>query len=173
MSTWGQRRLPRPQEILPLIGVPDRSKSLLQRRLERCASIGDVRALARLKTPRAVFDYTDGAAMSESSLRRSRDAYRRVEFTPRVLRDVADVDLTVEMMGTSSRLPFAFAPTGFTRMMNHVGEPAVARVAAERGIPYALSTFGTTSIEDLATASPSTRRGSSFTCRGTAHRRRN
>ena len=158
MSTWGQRRLPRPQEILPLIGVPDRSKSLLQRRLERCASIGDVRALARRKTPRAVFDYTDGAAMSESSLRRSRDAYRRVEFTPRVLRDVADVDLTVEMMGTSSRLPFAFAPTGFTRMMNHVGEPAVARVAAERGIPYALSTFGTTSIEDLATASPSTRR---------------
>ncbi len=158
MSTWGQRRLPRPQEILPLIGVPDRSKSLLQRRLERCASIGDVRALARRKTPRAVFDYTDGAAMSESSLRRSRDAYRRVEFTPRVLRDVADVDLSVDMMGRSSRLPFVFAPTGFTRMMNHVGEPAVARVAAEQGIPYALSTFGTTSIEDLAAASPGTRR---------------
>ena len=105
-----------------------------------------------------MFEYTDGAALSESTLRRSRDAYRSVEFTPRVLRDVSDVDLTVEMMGRSSRLPFAFAPTGFTRMMNHVGEPAVARVAAERGIPYSLSTFGTTSIEDLAAASPVTRR---------------
>jgi L-lactate dehydrogenase (cytochrome) len=158
MSTWSQRRLPRPKDILPLIGKPDRSKSLLQRRLERCASIGDIRELARRKTPRAVFEYTDGAALSESSLRRSREAYRSVEFTPRVLRDVANVDLTVEMMGVSSRLPFAFAPTGFTRMMNHVGEPAVVRVAADRGIPYALSTFGTTSIEELAEASPSTRR---------------
>ena len=153
-----KRRLPRPSEILPLVGTPDWSKSHLQRRLERCASVWDVRALARRKTPRAVFDYTDGAAMSETSLRRSREAYRRVEFTPRVLRNVADLDVTVDILGRLSRLPFVFAPTGFTRMMNHVGEPAVAKVAAEKGIPYALSTLGTTSIEDLAAASPQTRR---------------
>jgi L-lactate dehydrogenase (cytochrome) len=114
--------------------------------------------MARRRVPRAVFDYTDGAAMSETSLDRSRDAYRRVEFTPRVLRDVADVDLTVDMLGRRSALPFAFAPTGFTRMMHQSGEPAVAAVAAERGVPYGLSTLGTTSIEELAHASPHVRR---------------
>lgn len=148
------RRLPRPSEILPLIGRPDRTKTHLQRRLERCASVWDVRALARRRTPRAVFDYTDGAAMSETSLRRSREAFRRVEFTPRVLRNVADLDMSVDILGRRSELPFVFAPTGFTRMMHHEGEPAVARVAAEKGIAYALSTLGTTSIEGLAQASP-------------------
>jgi L-lactate dehydrogenase (cytochrome) len=153
-----QRRLPRPAEVLPLIGTPDRSRTRLQRRLERCASIGDLRALARRRAPRAVFDYTDGAAMSESSLDRSRMAYRRVEFTPRVLRNVDETDLTQEMLGAVSGLPFALAPTGFTRMMHSAGEPAIAAVAAEKGIPYGLSTLGTTSIEDLAVASPGTRR---------------
>ena len=153
-----KRRLPRPGEILPLIGQPDRTKTRLQRRLARCASIDDVRELARARAPRAVFDYTDGAAMSESSLDRSRDAYRRVEFTPRVLRDVSDVDTSIEVLGQRQPLPFVFAPTGFTRMMHSVGEPAVARVAGDVGIAYGLSTLGTTSIEDVAAASPSTRR---------------
>lgn len=153
-----KRRLARPSEVLPLIGRADRTRTRLQRRLDRAASIEDLREMARRRTPRAVFDYTDGAAMSESTLERSRDAYARVEFTPRVLRDVSHVDLGTEILGKRSALPFALAPTGFTRMMNHVGEPAVAQVAGERGIPYALSTLGTTSIEALAETAPSTRR---------------
>lgn len=153
-----QRRLPRPSEILPLIGTPDRSKSRLQRRLERCASVGDIRELAKRSTPKSVFDYTDGGSMSETSLDRSRDAYRRVEFTPRVLRDVSQVDMSTNFLGKPNALPFAFAPTGFTRMMHHVGEPAVAQVAAGAGIAYALSTLGTTSIEGLAAAVPHGRR---------------
>ena len=153
-----QRRLPRPSEILPLIGTPDRSKSRLQRRLERCASVGDIRELARRSTPKSVFDYTDGGSMSETSLDRSRDAYRRVEFTPRVMRDVSQVDMSTNFLGKPNALPFAFAPTGFTRMMHHVGEPAVAQVAAGAGIAYALSTLGTTSIEGLAAAVPHGRR---------------
>ncbi|CAB4946808.1 MAG: alpha-hydroxy-acid oxidizing enzyme [Actinobacteria bacterium] len=152
------RRLPRPGEILPLIGRRDRSLTRLQARLERCASIGDIRELARRRVPRSVFDYTDGAAGSELTLRRSVEAYSRVEFTPRVLRDVSSVDLSVEMLGRRSALPFALGPTGFTRMMHHVGEPAVAKVAGEAGIPYALSTLGTTSVEALAQAAPGTRR---------------
>ncbi|MFZ4485837.1 MAG: alpha-hydroxy acid oxidase [Candidatus Nanopelagicales bacterium] len=152
------RRLPRPGEILPLIGRRDRSLTRLQARLERCASIGDIRELARRRVPRSVFDYTDGAAGSELTLRRSVEAYSRVEFTPRVLRDVSSVDLSVEMLGRRSALPFALGPTGFTRMMHHVGEPAVAKVAGEAGIPYALSTLGTTSVESLAQAAPDTRR---------------
>ena len=153
-----ERRLPRPSEILPLIGRRDRSLTRLQARLERCASIGDIRELAKRRVPRSVFDYTDGAAGSELTLRRSVDAYSRVEFTPRVLRDVSSVDLSTRMLGQRSALPFALGPTGFTRMMHHVGEPAVAKVAGEVGIPYALSTLGTTSPEALAQAAPDTRR---------------
>lgn len=152
------RRLPRPSEILPLIGGRDRSLTRRQARLERCASVGDVRALAMRRVPRSVFDYTDGAAGSELTLRRSVEAYSRVEFMPRVLRDVSEVDCSVEMLGQRSTLPFALGPTGFTRMMHHVGEPAVAKVAGEVGIPYALSTLGTTSVEALAEVAPDTRR---------------
>lgn len=152
------KRLPRPGEILPLIGRPDTSKTRLQRRLERCGDVWDVRAMAKRRVPPAVFDYTDGAAGSEASLHRSRDAFARVQFSPRVLRDVSDVDISVKMLGERSLLPFALAPTGFTRMMHHVGEPAVAAAAGEAGIPYGLSTLGTTSIEDLARVAPETRR---------------
>lgn len=152
------RRIPRPSDVLPLIGTPDRSKTRLQRTLARCASVWDIRAMAKKRTPRAVFDYTDGGSMSETTLDRSRAAYERVEFTPRVMRNVSEIDLSVSMMGQLNALPFAFAPTGFTRMMNHVGEPAVARVAATSGIAYGLSTLGTTSIEDLASAVPNVRR---------------
>ena len=153
-----QRRLPRWDEVSPLIGRRDPSQSRLQSRLERCASIGDVRALARRRVPPAVFDYVDGAAGTETTLRRSRQAYARVQFNPRILRDVSTLDLSRDLLGRSAALPFAFAPTGFTRMMHHVGEPAVAEVAGEAGIPYALSTLGTTSVEDLAAAAPMTRR---------------
>ena len=153
-----RRRLPKPAEILPLIGTPDRSRTRLQRRLDRCASVWDVRRLAHRRAPQAVFDYVDGAAMSETSLRRAREAFRRVEFTPRVMRDVAEVDTSIDVLGQPNALPFVLAPTGFTRMMHTAGEPAVARVAAEQGIAYGLSTLGTTSIEDLAAESPATRR---------------
>ena len=152
------RRLPRLGEIREVISRPDQERSRQQRRLDRCASVLDVRDLARRRVPRAVFDYTDGAAMSEASLRRARSAFRQVEFTPRVMRDVSKVELATDILGEVSALPFAFAPTGFTRMMHHAGESAVAGVAGRCGIPYSLSTLGTTSIEALAEAAPNTRR---------------
>ncbi len=125
-----------------------------ERRLARAASVADLRLLARRRAPRAVFDYTDGAAGEEIALRRSRQAFDRVEFSSRVLRDVSNVDTSTTILGRPSALPLVFAPTGFTRMMHTEGEPAVARVAARVGIPYALSTMGTTSIEGLAAAAP-------------------
>jgi L-lactate dehydrogenase (cytochrome) len=126
--------------------------------LARAASIADLRLLARRRAPRAVFDYTDGGAGDELALRRSRDAYARVEFHPRVLRDVSSVDTSTTILGQPAAAPLVFAPTGFTRMMHIEGEPAVARVAERVGIPYALSTMGTTSIEALASAAPDVRR---------------
>jgi L-lactate dehydrogenase (cytochrome) len=128
------------------------------RRLARAGSIADLRLLARRRAPRAVFDYTDGAAGQELALRRSRHAYDRVEFNPRVLQDVSSVSSATTILGRPAAAPFVFAPTGFTRMMHTDGEPAVGRMAARAGIPYALSTMGTTSIEALAAAAPGGRR---------------
>jgi L-lactate dehydrogenase (cytochrome) len=153
-----RRRLPRWSELRPLLRPRPVQLDPTQRRLSRALTIADLRAAARRRTPRAVFDYTDGAAEAETSLRRAREAFQRVEFRPRVLRDVTVVDTTTTVLGRISALPLAFAPTGFTRMMHHQGERAVVRVADAVGIPYALSTLGTTSIEDVAAAAPDARK---------------
>jgi L-lactate dehydrogenase (cytochrome) len=153
-----RRRLPRWSEFAPLLQVRRLPGDRTDRRLARAATIADLRETARRRTPRAVFDYTDGAAVDELSLGRSRDAYARVEFLPSVLRDVSTVDTSTPLLGRPSALPLAFAPTGFTRMMHHEGESAVGRVAERAGIPYALSTMGTTSLEELAAAAPAARR---------------
>ncbi|GAA4675694.1 alpha-hydroxy acid oxidase [Pseudonocardia yuanmonensis] len=153
-----QRRMPRPSELLPLLRPAPFVRDATERRLRRAASIADLRDIARRRTPRAVFDYTDGAADGELSLNRARDAWSRIEFTPTVLRDVSTVDLGRDMLGARSALPFALAPTGFTRMMGTEGEPAVASVAADAGIPYTLSTMGTTTIEEVAEAAPAARK---------------
>ena len=152
------RRAPRWSELQPLLRPRPVQRNGTERRLARAATIADLRRLARRRAPRAVFDYTDGAAGQELSLRRSREAYARVEFRPSVLRDVSAVDTSVDVLGRRAALPFAFAPTGFTRLMHAEGEPAVARVAARAGVPYALSTMGTTSLEALAAAAPTARR---------------
>jgi L-lactate dehydrogenase (cytochrome) len=145
-----------------------------ERRLANAHTIPDLRTAARKRTPRAVFDYTDGAAELEDSLRRARQAFRNVEFHPNVLRGVSDVDTSTEILGKRSALPFAFAPTGFTRMMHHEGERAVAHVAQRENIPFSLSTMGTTSIEEVAkTAPPRRANGSSSTCGATTGPGRN
>jgi L-lactate dehydrogenase (cytochrome) len=152
------RRWPRWSELAPLLRPRTPAVSAPARRLAGVASIGDLRRLARRRAPRAVFDYTDGAAGDELALRRSRAVYRRVEFQPTVLQDVSSVDTATTLLGRPAALPLVLAPTGFTRMMHTEGEPAVGRVAQRAGVPYALSTMGTTSIEALAAAAPDARR---------------
>jgi L-lactate dehydrogenase (cytochrome) len=153
-----QRRLPRWSEFRPLLQVQPITLDRTARRLRRAASVEDLRDQARRRVPRAVFDYTDGGAGREVSLRRSRAAFDRVEFVPSVLRDVSSVDVSTTVLGRPTALPLVMAPTGFTRMMNHQGEPAVARAAARAGVPYALSTMGTTSPERLVAEAPDGRR---------------
>jgi len=149
-----RRRVPRPSELRPYLRTGPVHLWPVERRLASAATIMDLRDVARRHVPRAVFDYTDGAAETETSLQRSRDAFMRVEFVPRVLRDVSTVDLSTTILGQPSTMPLVFAPTGFTRLMHAEGEPSVGRVAARMGIPYALSTLGTTSPEDLSAALP-------------------
>jgi L-lactate dehydrogenase (cytochrome) len=148
------RRLLRPHELRPLLRLRRPVIDPIERRLGRAQTIGDLRRIAHRHTPRAVFDYTDGAADGELSLRRARQLFRDIEFVPSVLRDVSKLDASTRPLGHDSAQPFGFAPTGFTRLMHYQGEIAVGTVAARRKIPYALSTMGTTSIEDLAAAVP-------------------
>jgi L-lactate dehydrogenase (cytochrome) len=153
-----RRQLPRWSELRPLLRVAPPQLNPTERRLSHAHTISDLRTIARRRTPRAVFDYTDGAAEEETSLHRARRTFREIEFHPSVLRDVSKVDISRNVLGTRAALPFILAPTGFTRMMNHEGEPAVVRVAQRAGIPYTLSTMGTTSIEDTAAAGPDARK---------------
>jgi L-lactate dehydrogenase (cytochrome) len=147
-----KRRVPRWSELAPLVALKKPVWDGVDRRLAAALTIGDLRAVARRRTPRSVFDYTDGAAEAEVSLSRARRLFGDLEFQPSVLHDVIDVELRTQVLGLPEEVPYCFAPTGFTRLMHHEGEPAVARVAAQRGIPYALSTMGTTSIEVTAAA---------------------
>ncbi|MDQ4104607.1 MAG: alpha-hydroxy-acid oxidizing protein [Actinomycetota bacterium] len=152
------RRLPRPAELRSLLRPRPVQLDGTERRLSRAASISDLRTIARRRTPRAVFDYADGAADNELSLRRAREAFSKIEFQPSVLNDVSNTDTGCDILGRHSTLPFALAPIGFTRMMHHEGERAVASVAQQVGIPYALSTLGTTTIEAVAEAAPEARK---------------
>ena len=153
-----QRQLPKWSELKPLLRPKPLQLDPTRRRLDSALTIADLREVARRRTPRSVFDYTDGAAEGEISLRRARGTFASLEFRPAILHDVSAIDTTTSFLGRPSALPFSFAPTGFTRMMQHEGERAVARVAQRTGIPYTLSTMGTTSIEDVAAAAPQARK---------------
>jgi isopentenyl diphosphate isomerase/L-lactate dehydrogenase-like FMN-dependent dehydrogenase len=126
--------------------------------LLRAQTIDDIAKIARKRTPKVVFDYVEGGAIDEIAYSRSRAAYARIEFNSRVMRDVSKIDTTEKILGKAVDIPICFAPTGYTRLMHHVGEPAVANVASKKNLIYALSTMGTTSPEELATAVPDSRR---------------
>jgi L-lactate dehydrogenase (cytochrome) len=152
------RQVPSAHDLAPLLKFKKPVLSPRQRRLSSVLTIEDMRRVAKRRTPRAAFDYTDGAADGEVSLARARAAFAEVEFHPSILRDVSKVDTSVEVLGARSALPFGIAPTGFTRMMQHEGEVAGVTAAEAAGIPFSLSTMGTTSIEDVAAAAPGARR---------------
>jgi L-lactate dehydrogenase (cytochrome)/glycolate oxidase len=149
-----RRQLPRRGDLAPLLRFERPVLSPRQRRLAAALTIDDLRVLARRRTPRAPFDYTDGAADGEVSISRARQAFADIEFHPAVLRDVSQVDTSREVLGQRAALPFGIAPTGFTRMMHAEGEVAGSTAAGSAGIPFALSTMGTTSIEDVAAVNP-------------------
>jgi isopentenyl diphosphate isomerase/L-lactate dehydrogenase-like FMN-dependent dehydrogenase len=127
-------------------------------KLIRAQTISDMAKIARKRTPKVVFDYVEGGAVDEIAYSRTRDAFARIEFNSRVLRDVSKIDTRTKILGKVVDIPICFAPTGYTRLMYHVGEPAVANVASKKNLVYALSTMGTTSPEELAAAVPNSRR---------------
>ncbi len=120
------------------------------RALQGCRCVDDFREVARRRLPRAVFDYIDGGSEMEISLGANEAAWRSWRFAPQTLRDVSAPDLSVQVLGRQLPAPLGLAPTGYTRMFHPVGEPEVARAASRAGLPYALSTVGSTSVEALA-----------------------
>jgi len=149
-----KRRLPRASEVARFVGPTFRGRTT--DRWSRVRTVADFERLARRRTPRSVFDYVEGAAELELSRDRATAAFRRAVFHPHVLRDVSAVETKTAILGRPVALPAVLGPTGFTRMMHAAGEPAVARAAGRAGIPYVLSTLGTTSVERLAEEAPGT-----------------
>lgn len=152
-----KRQFPDPRELAELMKFKRPTLDPTERRLEKALTIADLRDIAKRRTPKAPFDYTEGSAEAEISLARARQAFLDIEFHPSILRNVPEVDTTREVLGGTSALPFGIAPTGFTRMMQTEGEEAGAAAAGAAGIPFTLSTLGTTSIEGVKAANPNGR----------------
>ncbi len=151
------RQLPKLDEMLELMRFKRPDLNPRRRRLSAALTIADLRSIAQRRTPKAAFDYTDGAADDELSLNRARQAFRDVEFNPRILRPAVNVDTSTMILGGPSALPFGIAPTGFTRLMQTEGEVAGSSAAGAAGVPFTLSTLGTTSIEEVKAANPAGR----------------
>lgn len=152
-----QRQLPKPSELLEFMQFKKPSLDFASNRLQSALTIYDLRRIAKRRTPAAAFDYTDGAAEGELSMTRARQAFEDIEFHPGILTDVSTVDTTTQVLGGTSALPFGIAPTGFTRLMQTEGEIAGSGAAGAAGIPFTLSTLGTTSIEDVRRVNPNGR----------------
>ena len=152
-----QRQFPNPKEIREYLHFKKPELNLKKRRLENALTIYDLRKIAKRRTPASAFDYTDGAAEGEISIARARKAFEDVEFHPSILKDASEIDMSTSILGGPSSLPFGIAPTGFTRLMQTEGEVAGAGAAGAAGIPFCLSTLGTTSIEDVKATNPTGR----------------
>ncbi|EGV39561.1 quinone-dependent L-lactate dehydrogenase [Corynebacterium glutamicum] len=152
-----KRQLPNPAELLELMKFKKPEINGKKRRLDSALTIYDLRKIAKRRTPAAAFDYTDGAAEAELSIKRAREAFENIEFHPDILKPAEHVDTTTQILGGTSSMPFGIAPTGFTRLMQTEGEIAGAGAAGAAGIPFTLSTLGTTSIEDVKATNPNGR----------------
>jgi isopentenyl diphosphate isomerase/L-lactate dehydrogenase-like FMN-dependent dehydrogenase len=119
-------------------------------------NIEDLRRKARRRLPRVVFDYIDGGAEDESTLRANRRAFEEVTLRPRCAVATPTCDLRTTVLGTSVSMPLILAPVGSCRLMFPHGEEAAARAAGEAGILYTLSTLSGCRLEDVATASGGT-----------------
>lgn len=149
-----RRRLPRWRDMEPFLRLRAVPRNAAVRRLARCLSIDDLERAARRRVPGAVWDYVHGGADAEISLARNRETYERVELRPTTFGQVASPDVATTILGQPAAAPIVLAPTGYTRLSHHTGEPAAAAAAAAAGLPYTLATYATTSITGVADAAP-------------------
>ena len=119
-------------------------------KLQRAYSVAAMRALARRRLPRVVFDFCDGGAEDEITRERNESAFADLEFLPQPLNGTSGRDLSIELFGERLAMPLLIGPTGLSGMLWPRGEAAAARAAAKAGIGYTMSHGSTVTIEDLA-----------------------
>ena len=123
-------------------------------RYDRAVNIEDLRAIAKRRLPRFVFEYLDGGAEDELTLARNRDAFARLNFRPRTLVDVARRDSSASLLGGRASMPAVVGPTGLNGLSWRDGDLALAKAAAKAGLPFAMSTVSMSFVEDIAREAP-------------------
>lgn len=118
-------------------------------RLEDCHNFSDFRRLAKRRLPAPIFDYIDGAADDEVTYERNTLSFEDCDLIPNVLRGVADVDMSVTVMGQKLDMPIYCSPTALQRLFHHDGENAVASAAEKFGTMFGVSSLGTVSLKDI------------------------
>ena len=121
----------------------------MPRSLAKCSNVDDLRDLARRRLPGPIFHYIDGAADDELTYRRNTAAYEDYDLVPNVLGGVADIDMSVEVMGQKLGLPIFCSPTALQRLFHHQGERAVARAAEKFNTLFGVSSLGTVSLQEI------------------------
>ena len=116
----------------------------------RPASVSDYRELARRRLPKMFFEYIDGGSYAEVTLGRNVADLEAIALRQRVMRDMTDLDMSVEVFGQKLNMPVGLAPVGMAGMYGRRGEVQAARAAAEAGVPFCLSTVGVCSVEEVA-----------------------
>jgi len=145
------------KDIMAMASVKGLACSVAERLSRRCYSVEDMRRMASKRLPRSVFDYLEGGAEDEVSMRRNRSSFDDWSFLPR-WGSVEGLDLSSTLLGGPTAMPLTLSPTGGTRLFHHDGETAVARAALEAGIPYGLAHLSTTNMEQVSDAAPGLRR---------------
>lgn len=118
-------------------------------RLQDCQNFHDFRALAKRRLPSPIFNYIDGAADDEVTLRRNTESFEHCDLVPNVLRGVQNVDMSVTVMGQKLAMPVYCSPTALQRLFHHSGENAVAAAASKFGTMFGVSSLGTVSLEQI------------------------
>lgn len=135
-----------PKPVIPM----NRARSVAS---PRVVCIADLRTIARRRVPKAVFDYLDGGAEGEVTLRENCRVYEDVTFRPRHAVAVKDCQLCTRVLGFDLALPFLLAPVGYSRLMEPGGEVSAARAAGDAGTAYILSTISGHKLEDVRAGS--------------------
>jgi L-lactate dehydrogenase (cytochrome) len=120
--------------------------------LRHCHNFHDFRELARRRLPSPIFDYIDGGADEEATLRQNTASFERCDLVPNVLRGVGNLDISVSVMGQKLAMPVYCSPTALQRLFHHQGERVVAAAAAKFGTMFGVSSLGTVSLEELRKA---------------------
>ena len=121
----------------------------MPRSLAKCSNVDDLRDLARRRLPGPIFHYIDGAADDELTYRRNTAAYDDYDLVPNILNGVADIDMSVEVMGQKLGLPVFCSPTALQRLFHYQGERAVARAAEKFNTLFGVSSLGTVSLQEI------------------------